>query len=293
MQAHTRLNISAGLASVGVALTLVLAKLWALEHTGALSIAASLVDSALDLIMALGGLMAIYYAARPPDDDHRFGHTSAEDLAALGQSVFILVSGGVIAWSAVQRLIAPAPIEVRSETRGIAVMVFSISLTLCLVLWQRHVAKRTGSKVVAADRLHYIGDLIPNLGAILALIAASVFDLHRIDSVVALCAAALLTVGAIRIGKSAFDALMDRAASSETVALIETLAAQEAGVRGFHDLKTRMSGSKVFIHLHIELDGDQTLREAHDIGKSLKAKICAAIPNCDVIIHKDVARVQD
>lgn len=290
MHAHTRLNISAGLASVSVATILVLAKLWAFEHTGALSIATSLVDSGLDLVMALGGLMAIYYAARPPDDDHSFGHTSAEDLAALGQSAFILLSSAVIAWSAVRRLLAPTPIEVQFESRGIIVMVFSILLTAALVLWQRRVAKRTGSKVVAADSLHYVGDLIPNLGAIIALIAASAFDLHRIDSVVALGAAGMLAIGALRIGKSAFDALMDRAAPQDTITTIEAIAANEPGVRGYHDLKTRMAGSKVFVHLHIELDGDQSLREAHDIGKSLKAKICAAIPNCDVIIHKDVAR---
>lgn len=290
MHAHTRLNISAGLASVGVATLLVLAKLWAFEHTGALSIATSLVDSGLDLVMALGGLMAIYYAARPPDDDHSFGHTSAEDLAALGQSAFILLSSAVIAWSAVRRLLAPTPIEVQFEGRGIIVMVFSILLTAALVLWQRRVAKRTGSKVVAADSLHYVGDLIPNLGAIIALIAASAFDLHRIDSVVALGAAGMLAMGALRIGKSAFDALMDRAAPQDTITTIEAIAANHPGLRGYHDLKTRMAGSKVFVHLHIELDGEQSLREAHDIGKSLKAKICAAIPNCDVIIHKDVAR---
>lgn len=290
MHTHTRLNISAGLASVSVALILVLAKYWAFEYTGALSIATSLVDSALDLVMALGGLMAIFYAARPPDDEHTFGHTSAEDLAALGQSGFILLSSVVIAWSAMQRLLTPVPIEMQFETRGIAVMILSIILTAALVLWQRRVAKRTGSKVVAADSLHYVGDLVPNIGAIIALIAASAYDLHRIDSIVALVAAGMLAIGALRIGKSALDALMDRAAPLETITTIETIAANHPGLRGYHDLKTRMAGSKVFVHLHIELDGKQTLREAHDIGKALKAKICAAIPNCDVIIHKDVAR---
>lgn len=290
MHAHTRLNISAGLASVSLALILVVAKYWAFEHTGALSIATSLVDSALDLVMALGGLMAIFYAARPPDDEHTFGHTSAEDLAALGQSGFILLSSAVIAWSAMQRLLTPEPIEMQFETRGIAVMILSIMLTAALILWQRRVAKRTGSKVVAADSLHYVGDLVPNIGAIIALIAASTYDLHRLDSIVALGAAGMLAIGALRIGKSALDALMDRAAPLETITKIETIAANHPGLRGYHDLKTRMAGSKVFVHLHIELDGEQTLREAHDIGKALKAKICAAIPNCDVIIHKDVAR---
>ncbi|MGB8623092.1 MAG: cation transporter, partial [Paracoccaceae bacterium] len=93
------MNVSAGLASVGVALTLVLLKLWALAATQSLSVAASLADSGLDLMVSLGGLGAIIYAARPPDDDHTFGHTSAEDLAALGQALFILASAGVIGWA--------------------------------------------------------------------------------------------------------------------------------------------------------------------------------------------------
>ena len=96
-QNDTRLNISAGLLSVTVAAVLVAAKLWALAETGSLAVAATLADSALDLMMSLGGLAAIAYAAKPADDDHNFGHTSAEDLAALGQSLFILVSAAVIA----------------------------------------------------------------------------------------------------------------------------------------------------------------------------------------------------
>ena len=185
MMTDNRLNLSAGIASVCVAAILVVAKLWALSQTGALSIGASLADSAMDLMMALGGLMAIYYAARPPDDDHRFGHTSAEDLAALGQSVFILISSGVIAVSALRRLLSPTPVQVGKEAEGIAVMVLSIALTAGLVLWQRRVARATGSKVVAADSLHYLGDLVPNIGAIVALMASAAFGLTMIDSVVA------------------------------------------------------------------------------------------------------------
>ena len=101
LPAQTRLNLSAGLASVSVALVLVLLKLWALGETGALSVAASLADSAMDLMVSVGAMAAIFYAARPPDEDHAFGHTSAEDIAALGQSIFVLVSAGVIAVAAI------------------------------------------------------------------------------------------------------------------------------------------------------------------------------------------------
>ena len=286
----TSLNLSAGLASVTVAVILVALKLWALGTTSALSVAASLADSALDLMMSLGGLMAILYAARPADDDHAFGHTSVEDLTALAQSVFILISGAVIGWSAVGRLLSPTPVPLAGQTEGIAVMVISILLTLGLVLWQRRVARRTGSKVVAADSLHYMSDLMPSVGAIAALWISRHFGIGQVDSVVALAAAAMLMIGALRIGKGAWDALMDRRADPAVIEGIAAIARDWPGVRGFHDLKTRMAGSRIFVNIHIELDGDQPLREAHAIGAGLRRRIIETYPQCDVIVHKDVAR---
>lgn len=286
----TSLNLSAGIASVAVAVTLVALKLWALGTTAALSVAASLADSALDLMMSLGGLMAILYAARPADEDHAFGHTSVEDLAALAQSVFILVSGGVIGWSAVARLLSDAPTPLAGQQGGIAVMVVSILLTLALVLWQRRVAGRTGSKVVAADSLHYMSDLMPAVGAIAALWISHQFGIGQVDSVVALAAAVMLVIGALRIGKAAWDALMDRRADPALIEGIAALARDWPGVKGFHDLKTRTAGSRVFVNIHIELDGNQSLREAHAIGAALRWKIIETWPECDVIVHKDVAQ---
>jgi ferrous-iron efflux pump FieF len=283
-----RLAVSAGIASVAVAGILVALKLWALAETGALSIAASLADSALDLMMSLGAAAAIVYAARPADEDHAFGHTSAEDLVALAQALFILISAGVIGWAAVARLSADAPPQLAAEGRGLIVMCASVVLTIALVWWQGRVARRTGSRVVAADRLHYLGDLLPSLGAIAALWVSSRYGIGSVDAVVALGASGVLAFGALRIGKGAWDALMDRAADQSVVDGIAAIARDWPGVRGFHDLKTRTAGSRIFVNLHIELDGDQTLREAHDIGASLRRAILAAYPQTDVIIHKDV-----
>jgi ferrous-iron efflux pump FieF len=284
------MNLSAGAASIVVAAVLVGLKLWALHQTGALSVAASLADSAVDLMMSLGAMAALIYAAKPADDDHAFGHTSAEDLAALGQSLFILVSATLIAWTAINRLVAPAPVLLAAESEGILVMAASAGLTLALVWWQGRVARRTGNRVVAADRLHYLGDLLPTAGAILSLWVSARFGIPALDSVVALLAAGVMVVGALGIFRGAWDALMDRRADPEVIAGIEVLARNWPGVRGFHDLKTRTAGSRVFVHLHIELDGDLSLREAHDIGAGLRRTILLAYPQCDVIIHKDVAR---
>lgn len=280
------MNVSAGLLSSIVALSLVVLKLWALAQTGALSIGASLADSVLDLSISLGGLAAIIYAAKPPDDDHAFGHSSAEDIAALGQSVFIAISALVIASAAILRLLRGTP-ALAAENLGMAAMALSVVLTAGLVLWQSHVARVTGNKVVKADRLHYLGDLIPAVGAILALWVSAKFGINSIDAVVALAAAGVLIVGAFGIGKPAFDALMDRAAPAEMIDGIGALAQSWPGVHGFHDLKTRVAGSRVFVNIHIELDGEQSLREAHEIGAGLRKAILTKYPQTDVIIHKD------
>lgn len=286
---NLRLDLSAGFASVGVALSLVVLKLWALADTGSLSVAASLVDSALDLLISGAGLAAIAYAAKPPDEDHSFGHTSVEDLAALAQSVFVAVSALVIGVAALLRLLATDPPSLSAEGRGIVVMTFSVVITLGLVAWQRHVSRRTGSRVVAADSLHYLGDLLPNIGAILALAASGWLGLARVDSVVALAAAVWLLIGAARIGRGAWDALMDRGADPEIVEGIARMTRAWPGVHGFHDLKTRTAGRRVFVHLHLELDGAQSLTDAHAIGAGLRRAILQAYPQADVIIHKDPA----
>ena len=286
---HGKLGLSAGLASVVVALLLVLLKLWALLATGALSIAASLADSALDLLMSLGAALAIVYSARPADEDHAFGHSAVEDLAALAQSLLVSGSAVAIITTAFSRLRDPHPAGLSAEGTGLFVMVVSILLTAALVWWQGHVAEKTGNRVVAADRLHYLGDLLPSLGAILALLLSSQFGLAGADTLIAILAGLFMLYSAFGIGKAAWDALMDRAAPAETLGLIHEIAEKYEGVHGHHDLKTRTSGSRLFISLHIELDGDQSLREAHAISAGLKLALKAALPNAEIIIHKDVA----
>jgi len=284
---HRRLNLSAGIASVTVAVALIGLKLWALAVTGALSVAASLADNALDLLMSLGALAAIAYAARPADRDHAYGHTSAEDLAALMQAAVVLVSAGVIAVLALGRLAAAEAPVLAAEGSGIAAMLASVLLTGALVLWQRHVARRTGNRVVAADSLHYLSDLIPTLGVLAALVASSRWGITRLDAWVALAAAGWLGWTGLRVGRGAWDALMDHSAPEHVLARIRTLAGDWPGVLAWHDLKTRTAGSRLYVSLHVELDGRQSLNQAHAIADGLEHALQAEFPDAEVIIHLD------
>ncbi len=283
-------TIAVARAAVAVALALVLIKAWALAATGALSVAASLADSALDVLMSATALVAVRYAARPADDDHAFGHTSVEDLSALAQAVAVTAAAVAIAWAAALRLIEGRPSGIASEGPALIALALSAALTGALVLWQGRVARRTGSRVIAADRLHYLGDLVPTLGAMASLFASMRWGLWQVDSVVALAAAAVMLRGAWRIGAGAWDALMDRRADPTVIEGIGRIVGGWPGVRGWHDLRSRSAGSRIFVNLHVELDGDQTLAEAHAIAAALRRAVETAYPQVDLLIHKDVWR---
>lgn len=281
------LNLSAAAASITTACVLVALKGWAEWSTGSLSVATSLLDSALDLIASLGNLGAMIYAARPADDDHRFGHSSAEDLAALAQSILVIGAAGAIFWAAVSRLGAPRPLE--NQGQGAALMIASLALTGALIWWQGRVAARTGSKVVEADRAHYLSDFVPGLSALAALAGSLWLGVEWLDPVLGIMSAGFVLITGLSVGRGALHRLMDREAPPETVAEIKALADSEPGVLGWHDLKTRMSGTRLFVQVHIEIDPNVTLREAHARGAALRRRIIATGPEVECLIHFDPA----
>src|SRR6266576_2031781 len=136
-------------------------------ETGSVALLSSLVDSLLDAAASVVTLVAVRHAMSPADREHRFGHGKAEPLAVLGQSAFITGSAMLLLAEAVRRLLWPVPVE--NPPAGIGVMIFSIVLTIGLVLFQRYVLRRTGSIAITADELHYRGDLVLNLSVIAAL----------------------------------------------------------------------------------------------------------------------------
>src|SRR5580704_1198874 len=164
--AADRLRRMATYASVAVAAVLIAVKFAAWLETGSVALLSSLVDSLLDIVASLVNLVAVRHAMSPADREHRFGHGKAEPLAVLGQSAFITGSAMLLLAEAVRRLVSPAPVE--NPPAGIAVMVFSIAVTIGLVLYQRHVVRRTGSIAISADELHYRSDVILNLSVIAA-----------------------------------------------------------------------------------------------------------------------------
>lgn len=278
-------------ASVAVALVLIAAKIVALWLTGAVAMLSSLVDSMLDAGASIINLLAVRHALQPADREHRFGHGKAEAIGSLGQAAIISGSAAFVLFQAGDRLLHPRPIE--EGAIGVAVMTFSIALTLALVLFQRSVIRRTRSVAVAADSLHYFSDLLSNLAVIAALVLTGWLGWLWADPAFAALIALYLLWGAMHVFRAARDQLMDRELPDQERAHIREIATRHPEVIAIHDLRTRSSGLHTFIQLHLELDPEMPLRRAHVISDSVEAELQTAFPGAEVIIHQDPHGIEE
>jgi ferrous-iron efflux pump FieF len=280
-----RLMRLATYASVATALSLILAKLVAWFVSDSVSILATLVDSSLDLLASMVNLVAVHHALQPADREHRFGHGKAEPLAGLGQSMFIAGSAGILLLQGINRLINPQPLE-SGLTLGIGVMLFSMIATLVLYSFQRYVIRRTDSTAIKADALHYKTDLLVNGSVILALLL-TFYGWQQFDPIFAIAIALYVLYSAWTIVRQAVDSLMDHELPDEERQKISSLIVAHPGAIGFHDLRTRRSGTTVFVQLHLELDETLSLKQAHAIADDLEHKVAALFDDAEVIIHED------
>src|SRR3954452_2667915 len=194
-----RLRLRATYASLATAGVLIAAKFVAWIGTDSVALLSSLVDSMVDAAASLVIFVAVRQAAIPPDREHRFGHGKAEPLAALGQAAFLLGSALFLMAEAVRRLISPEPIA--NTEIGVAVMLFSLVVTMVLVAYQRHVVKRTGSLAINADALHYSSDILMNVGVIAPLLTQSALGVPVIDPLFGGAVGIYVIYGAAKIAK--------------------------------------------------------------------------------------------
>ena len=272
-------------ASVFVASTLVIIKFGAWLFSDSVAVLSSLIDSALDVVASLVTLFAVHHALAPADREHRFGHGKAESIAALGQAAFITGSAIFLLLESGNRLIRPQPVNYGDL--AITVMAISVVLTFALVRLQLYVVHRTGSLAIGADSIHYKADLLVNAGIIASLVLSTRFGIPVADPLIAVAVAGYILYSAWHIGREALDSLMDHELSEQDRNRIGAIVAAHSAVKGLHDLRTRMAGTKPFIQLHLELPGDMTLHDAHIISDQVEADLLTEFPDAEVIIHQD------
>lgn len=283
-QKYAQLVQIAAWAATFTATFLLLLKLFTWWYTDSVSLLASLVDSLIDLLASVTNLIVLRYALQPADKEHQFGHGKAESLAALAQAAFVAGSACFLILTGIERLLKPA--ELYHPEAGVVISAIATLVTAALVLFQRWVVKKTSSQAISADSLHYQSDLLMNI-AIMVALGLSWYGITMADAIFALLIGLFIFVSAFKMGYVAVQSLLDRQLPQEEQDKIMMLSINVAGVRGVHDLRTRQAGATRFIQLHIELDDNLKLIDAHRIADEVEDRLQIAFSGADILIHQD------
>jgi ferrous-iron efflux pump FieF len=275
----------AAMASVAVASILITIKFLAWWYTGSISLKATLIDSLLDALASLMNLVAVHQSHQPANKQFRFGYGKVEAIAALGQSVFIAGSACWLTFEAIERFFNPAPIQ--EAVMGIFVMIFAMGITVVLLAYQYRVVKKTNSAAIRADALHYRSDFLINAGVIFSLLVAQFYGATWVDPLSGALIGLYIFYTAWKLTRDGFYILMDHELPEKDRQQIIALALSHPQVKGLHELRTRTSGLKRFIQLHLELEGSLTLSQAHIIADEVEQIIVSHFTNAEVLIHQD------
>lgn len=283
----TRLDpVRAPLVAVAAAAFLVALKGSGAWITGSLALGSAALDSLIDVFISTANFIVLRRAARPPDADHAYGHGKFENLAALGQGIFLLAAAASLVWAGVSRLVEGG--EPRETGWGLGVLGVSILVSLGVVRTLSRAAEMSGSPALKADSLHYATDLWVNGAALAALMAVRWTGWAPADPLVAIGVAVYVFRGGARLALEAMGDLSDRGLPVEELRRIEAVVASFApAVVGMHDLKTRRSGGQRFIELHLEIPRAATFEEAHDLMVKVLRAIEREMPRSKVFVHGD------
>lgn len=278
----------AGYTSVSVAIFLVLLKTVTFVLTGSVAILSSLFDSVQDMMTSAVNMIAIRQAVNPADKEHRFGHGKAQAIGSLIQSFIIAAAGLFLLLESVERFCRPRPLH--QICIGLIIMTVAVIATIILVRFQSYVIRRTQSLSIRADRAHYAGDILMNVGVMVSMVLTYLTGWTRWDSLFGCGVAGYLFIVVYQIIRESLGMLMDTEMSDDFRKQIEAVARSFSSVKGIRDLRTRQSGSNAFVQFCIILDDSLTLRQAHDITDQIEDKIKERFPDTEIIIHPEPQR---
>lgn len=282
-----RLEKKATVVSTSVAGLLVLMKMTVGLLSGSVAVLASAIDSFLDLIVSLFNYFALNTAESDPDEDFNFGKSKMEPLAAVIEGTVISLSALFILYEAVKKMMDPQEMLYMNES--IIVMVVSIFITTFLVLFLNHVAKKTNNLVIKADSLHYKTDIFSNAAVLVSLGLVAFTNEQIIDAIVGLGIAVYMIYSSIPIIKEGLLMLLDAALPEEDVKKIQDAILKHQDVTDYHFLKTRESGSDVFISVHAVFNVSISLYDAHLVADKIEDEWRMLFPDKKVhaLIHMD------
>ena len=274
-----------------VILGLVALKIAVAVITGSVSIFAQLMDSLLDLIAVTITFFAINIATKPADKEHPFGHGKAENISAVVQAVLIFAAAGVVIYSATNRIISRASIEMTEA--GIGVMAVSIIVSILLSRHLFRVAKATDSLALEAIAHNIAADVYSAAGVLVGLVTIRLTGLDILDPAIALAVSLVILWSAYKVMRESFGGLMDTRLSKEEEREIKKCIKEHSNqLVSFHELRTRKAGNRRFINLHLVMPKSASVEEAHKMCDHLERDLENRLTNTDVTIHVEPCTIE-
>lgn len=282
-----RIEKKATLISSSVAFILVTMKLTVGIISGSVAVLASAIDSLLDLVVSAFNYFALHNAEKEPDERFNFGRRKLEPLAAVIEGTIISLSALFILYEALSKMVQGAQIEHLGDS--LAVMIASIVITAALVVFLRIVAAKTGNMVIRADALHYQTDLLSNGAVLVSLVIIYLSGYALIDPILGIGIGIYMIYSAFPLIKEGILMLLDAALEPEAVANITAILDEEEEINGYHDLRTRQSGSDIYVSVHLVFSVSTSLYDAHLVGDKLEVAFRSLFPENTVhaLIHLD------
>jgi cation diffusion facilitator family transporter len=270
--------------SIAAAVVTIVLKFGAYRLTGSVGLLSDAAESLVNLVAALVAFWALSVAARPPDEEHAFGHTKAEYFASGLEGTMILGAAVVIGVAGVQRLLAPQPLEQVWLGIGISVAAAAINGAVALVLLSA--GRRLRSITLKADAHHLLTDVWTSGGVVVGVALVQATGWLRLDPIVALAVAASIVWSGWRLIRETGLGLMDTALPAEDCrAIAEALAPyQKTGVV-IHAIATRAAGARRFVSMHVLVPGAWTVQQGHDLCEKIEASVCGALSQSTVFTH--------
>ncbi|HOQ25161.1 MAG: cation diffusion facilitator family transporter [Methanomassiliicoccaceae archaeon] len=264
-------------------------KLGAGLSTGSISIISQAVDSITDLLATVLALYAVRKSMEPPDALHPYGHSKVENLVSVIVGLLIIFAAVAVAREAVDRLLGGG--EVMMVELGIGVMAVAVLVNLVISSHLYKVARTERSLALEADAAHLRVDVVSNLGVLIALSLMYVTGLAFIDPIIGLVMVAYIVISGLRlIHKASSDLLDENVLPEEERIIREVLGEHSRRYRYFHALRARRGGATNYLELHLAVEGDMRVDEAHALAEHLEEEIRKRLPHFQIIIHVEPAK---
>jgi cation diffusion facilitator family transporter len=271
--------------AIAAAIATMLLKSGAYLITGSVGLLSDALESLVNLAGALMALAMLTVAARPPDEDHAYGHSKAEYLSAGAEGALIVVAAVSIAVAAVDRLLHPRPIEQVGLGLAVSVVAALLNLGVALVLMQA--AKAHRSATLQASSHHLLTDVWTTGGVLVGVGAVAITGWLVLDPLVALAVAANIVWAGWRIVSDSVAGLMDAALPMREQRVLHELLQGYATADGieYHALRTRRAGAHRFVSVHVLVPPEWSVQQGHDLLERIEADIRRALPPVTVDTH--------